>query len=103
MTRIAIALIALVALAGCSITMPFVLHGRVDGKADIDFDGRNLAVQHEGNVEVGIHDKAGVYIYPPGGPLKLTGSGKKGYDIKEKTEIPWAEVRRRLGLEASGP
>lgn len=94
-----ILILAAALFAACS--TPLV--GRVDsdGSLSAKFDGRYLAAKGEGATKLGITDKSGHYIYPAGAPLALGPAAfEKGYDIKLKVEIPYADAMKFLGENA---
>ena len=86
-------------LVGCA--TPFVGHVHTQGDGAVHFDGRYLAVKGTGKIEVGITDKAGAYIYPPGVPLKLEGDYAVGVDIKAKDDPATPEDEKKIGYEAA--
>lgn len=89
--------ILILALLGACAS-PFVGRIDADGKCSARFDGRYLAVTGEGKTTLGITDKAGAYVYPPGAPLALGPAAySKGYDVKAKAEIPFEDAKRLLG------
>ena len=96
MKRIVLLLVLAALPIGCS--SPFVGRVDADGKVAARFDGRYLAVTGEGKTTLGITDKSGAFVYPPGVPLTLGPAAySKGYDVRAKKEIPFEDAKRILG------
>lgn len=96
--RTCLVLFCALLLAGCA--TPFVGHVHGEGSQSVHFDGRFLATSGTGSLTVGITDKAGAYVYPPGQPLRLDGTWRKGYDVRAKKEITYEAAMLAQGLDA---